>query len=59
MPQFLVKWEIDITADNEWEAAEEALRIQKDPERTATFFKVMDRHTKEVKECDLYMKQEA
>ena len=37
---FRVVWEIDIEADSPEEAAAEALKIQRDPESTATDFTV-------------------
>ena len=40
MPDYRVRWEIDIVADNPREAAEKALAIQRDPKSTATFFEV-------------------
>ena len=42
MTEYRVTWEIDIEADTPLEAAEEALTIQRDPESTATFFKVWE-----------------
>lgn len=41
MPEYLVKWEIDINADSPREAAEKALEIHRDPDSVATFFKVI------------------
>lgn len=41
--EYRVIWEIDIEADNLKEAVREALRIQRDPESTATIFKVTDK----------------
>lgn len=38
---YLVAWYIDIEADSPKEAAEEALRIQRDPSSIATVFDVM------------------
>jgi hypothetical protein len=40
--EYRVVWCIDVDAENEREAAEEAQRIMKDPESTATFFDVME-----------------
>ena len=42
MPSYRVIWEIDIIADYPGKAAEEALRMQKDPNSIATFFTVYD-----------------
>jgi len=58
MPQFLVTWKIDIEAPNEWEAAEEAHKIQQEPGSEAVYFTVMDRHTKVKKDIDLLIAQE-
>lgn len=44
MTTYRVVWEIDIDADTPKEAAEEALRIQRDPESIAIFFKVATRN---------------
>lgn len=41
MGSYLVKWEIDVCADSPLEAAEEALRIQRDPSSIATVFEVV------------------
>lgn len=43
MPTYRVMWEIDIEAETKREAAEEALRIQRDPDSIATVFMVRDR----------------
>jgi len=40
MPEFRVIWEIDIDAETPRAAAEEALKIQRDRQSTATVFKV-------------------
>lgn len=40
MTHFRVFWEIDIYTDTSREAAEKALKIQKDPESTAKIFTV-------------------
>lgn len=42
MPDYLVTWEIDVTAETPVEAAREALRIQRNPESIATVFGVAD-----------------
>jgi hypothetical protein len=41
MASYIVVWEIDVEADSHEKAAEEALRIQRDKESTATVFKVI------------------
>lgn len=41
MPEFRVRWEIDIEADTPEEAAMRALFIQRDRESTATHFTVI------------------
>jgi hypothetical protein len=53
MGEFLVIWEIDISADTSAEAAAEALRIQRDPFSEATFFTVVDKKTGEKRTVDL------
>lgn len=40
MNQYLVTWQIEITADTEQEAAKRALEIQRDPNSMATIFQV-------------------
>ena len=40
MPEFVVRWEINIDAKTPEEAAREALTIMLDPESTATVFDV-------------------
>lgn len=40
--RFYVRWDIDIFADTPEEAARKALRIQRDPESTATYFHVAE-----------------
>lgn len=39
MPDYLVQWEINITADSPEAAAQKALRIQRDATSTATVFR--------------------
>jgi len=56
MAKYLVKWEIDLDADNEYAAAEKAREIQRDPESTATFFEVTQRHREGKTYIDLFMK---
>jgi hypothetical protein len=41
MPDYLVTWEINVSADNPALAAHAALTIQRDPESTATTFQVI------------------
>lgn len=45
MVSYLVIWMIDIEADSPQEAAEEALRIHRDPESIATVFEILDKGT--------------
>lgn len=47
MPQYLITWEIELDADSPEEAAEEALRIHRDPDSEATVFDVMQQSTGE------------
>ncbi|MBD3262045.1 MAG: hypothetical protein GF334_10345 [Candidatus Altiarchaeales archaeon] len=47
MTEYRIVWEINIEADNPREAAEEALRIQRDPESCATVFEVREEGTEE------------
>ncbi len=42
MPRYLVRWEIDIEAEDEVSAARAALAIQRNPESCATVFDVDD-----------------
>lgn len=42
MPEYLVTWEINVDADSPKEAAEEALRIQRDPDSIALVFVVRE-----------------
>lgn len=44
MPDYRVRWEIDIDADSPREAAEKAREIQLDPESTAIVFEVSERY---------------
>lgn len=53
MGEFLVIWEIDVSADTSAEAASEALRIQRDLFSEATFFTVVDKKTGEKATVDL------
>jgi len=43
MPLFRVIWQIDIEADDEQEAAEKALELQRDKYSTATLFSVLSK----------------
>lgn len=40
MPEYRVIWEMDIDASSPREAAEEALKVHRDPESIATIFTV-------------------
>jgi hypothetical protein len=42
MPSFIVDWSIELEADTQEEAAETALKIQRDPNSTATVFAVTE-----------------
>lgn len=42
MAEYRITWEIDIEAGNPRKAAEEALRIMKDPDSIASVFTVWD-----------------
>ena len=59
MGEFLVIWEIDISAGTPEEAAAEALRIQRDPFSEATFFTVVDKKTGEKATIDLEILDES
>lgn len=39
--EYIVQWEIELSADTPEEAARAALEIMRDPESTALFFKVI------------------
>jgi hypothetical protein len=56
MPEYHVLWEIEITAENETNAAKIALEMQRDPEGFATTFKVgkKGRPITKYKEVDAY-----
>jgi hypothetical protein len=41
MPEYTVRWEIDLDADSAYEAARKALAIQRDPRSTANVFTVV------------------
>ena len=40
MTDYRVTWEIDVDAENPWEAAKKAREMQQDPESTALVFDV-------------------
>lgn len=42
MPEYRVVWKIDLDAETAREAAEEALRIMRDPEGIATVFQIFE-----------------
>lgn len=50
---YRVRWEIDIEADTPHEAAEKALRIQRDPWSTATVFEILGENGEPNIEIDL------
>jgi len=50
---YLVMWEIEVPANTPVEAARECLKIQRDPESTATVFEVVDTDTGEMTRVDL------
>ena len=51
--QYLVSWEVDVTASNPEQAAREALKIQRDPNETVhTFYVVRGYGTPEQDEED-------
>lgn len=50
---YRVYWSIDIDAESPKEAAEEALKIQRDPDSIATWFRVTNQATGEQVELDL------
>jgi hypothetical protein len=43
MPEYRVRWEIDVEAESPREAAEKALATQRDPESEATVFDVSEK----------------
>jgi hypothetical protein len=43
MPEYVVRWEIDLTADDPRDAARHAREAQLDPETTAVVFEVWPR----------------
>lgn len=59
MPSYFVTWEPEIDADTPREAAQRALEIHRDPDSTATRFKVIEEDTEEIIEIDLLEEAEA
>jgi len=53
LKHYFLRWEIDIHAETAREAAEEALKIQRDPGSTATVFEVIDTETGDTTTIDL------
>lgn len=53
MTHYRVTWQIDIEADTPEEAAQEALRIQRDPDSIATLFEVFYQDGELVARVDL------
>lgn len=54
MPEWLVRWEIDIEAETAEEAARQALAIQRDPESIALVFEVTREGSDKTKVIDLW-----
>jgi len=53
MNQYHVVWKIDVWANSHEEAARNTLRIQRDPDSTATVFGVRVEGSKEIVQIDL------
>ena len=53
MTSYLVQWEIDINADDEVDAAIDALLIMQDKYSEALFFKVIEQKTGKLTDVDL------
>ena len=51
---FKVTWEIELDAESAADAARAALKIQRDPDSSATVFNVENVKTKEIEEIDLF-----
>ena len=51
---FKVTWEIELYAESAEDAARAALKIQRDPDSSATVFNVENVKTKEIEEIDLF-----
>lgn len=49
MPEYLVQWEIELSAESPEDAAAKALEIQRDPDSTATVFDVTNEDGKTVR----------
>lgn len=43
MPEYLVRWEMDIEAESAQAAALHALKVHRNPDSTATFFEVFQK----------------
>ena len=56
MTEFIVRWEIDLLAEDPFAAASLALRVQKDPKSIATCFVVTDSETGNIFEIDCVAK---
>lgn len=54
MTVYIVKWDINISANTPEEAAEKALKIQRDESSIATVFEVLNLKTFITTEVDLY-----
>jgi hypothetical protein len=50
--KYLVQWEIDVDADNPYDAAVQAFNLMQDEDTTASFFTVKDEHGHKI-EVDL------
>ena len=53
MPDYRLRWEIDIAADSPRKAAEDALEIMRDDEAMLPFFEVFDQAGQNIGEVDL------
>ncbi len=53
MTEYRVIWEIDVEADNPYDAAIEALKIQRDVESEALYFSVTERKSNTTTEIDI------
>ena len=53
MPEYTVRWVIDVEADSPKEAAETAFSIQQDPDNIGSNFDVVDSKTGEAVTVDL------
>lgn len=59
MKTYRVTWEIDIDANSEREAAQAALKIQRDKESAATVFDVQAEDSSRAVHVDLNMEEDA